>query len=180
MAARGRRAKRPKGEKPSRCCPAVRVNDWWRRVAGTFYCARRETKYQGPHVASKERGRRTETGARGVQSSSMQQIMCGVRAGPQAGDGQDTSRWAGLGGAKGGSRRHTRQLTAWITHRGRRYMQIPARPGHKGTKGPLPGPTACPPACPPACTAPRVRTGASTPPSPGRSGRRKWVPTRLG
>lgn len=53
--------------------------------------------------------------------------------------GQDASRWAGLGGAKGGSRRHTRQLTAWITHRGRRYMQIPAGPGRDETKGPCSG-----------------------------------------
>lgn len=33
---RGRRARRSKGEKPSRGCPAMRVNDWWRRVAGSF------------------------------------------------------------------------------------------------------------------------------------------------
>lgn len=119
----------------------MRVNDWWRRVRGTLYGGR--TKYQGPHVRLQGTGSEDgETGTRGVQSSSMQADYVGVRRGPQAGDGaarlgrQQAGRiWVVQRGA---SRRHTRQLTAWVTHRGRRYMQIPARPGHSGTKGPLP------------------------------------------
>lgn len=55
-------------------------------------------KYQGPHVASRGRGRKTETGARGDAIIIDAAVYVGVRGGPQAG----RTGWAGLGGAKGG------------------------------------------------------------------------------
>lgn len=125
--------------------PAVRVNDWWRSVAGSFYG--REPEYQGPHVASRERGRRTETGARGDAIIIDAAVYVGVRGDPQAVGGQDAAGGQDWVVRRGGSRRHTRPTDSLDTHRGRRYMQIPVRPGPKQTKGPLP---ACPPACPPA------------------------------
>lgn len=120
--------------------PAVRVNDWWRRVAGSF-CGR-EPEYQGPHVAARERGRKTETGARGdaIIIDAAAYCWCTRRSAGCRRTGR--CRWAGLGGAKGGGGwaadvTHA-QLTAWIPTGGRRYMQILVGPGPKQTKGPLP------------------------------------------
>lgn len=116
---------------------------------------------------SRERGQTGsedgETATRRVQSSSMQQIVlvCDEVGRLETGqDALDASGWAGLGGAKGGSRRHTQQLTAWSTHRGRRYIQIPAQSGTQRDKGALCATRACTHVH--TITAPRVRTGGNS------------------
>lgn len=119
-------------------------------------------KYQGPHVASRGRGRKTETGARGDAIIIDAAVYVGVRGGPQAG----RSRWAGLGGAKGGRPTSHTPTDSLETSRGRRYKRILAPPGHKQTKGP------CRPAWP--ATSPRIRTGAVS--RAWKVGRCKWVP----
>lgn len=68
----------------------------------------RKTKYQGPRVASRERGRKTETGGLGkMQSSSMHRIMLLYEEVRRLGDGQD---------AAGGQDWVVRRGAADVTH----------------------------------------------------------------
>lgn len=94
-------------------------------------------------MASKERGRKTETGTRGDAIIIDAAVYVGVRGGPQAWTRAGRSRWAGLGGAKGGKPTSHTPTDSLDTHRGRRYLQILARPGPKQTKGPPAGLPAC-------------------------------------
>lgn len=150
--------------------PAVRVNDWWRRVAGSFYG--REPEYQGPRVAARERGRKTEMSARGDAIIIDAAAYCWCTRRPAGCRRAGRCRWAGLGGAKGGWAADVThaQLTAWIPTGRRRYMQILVSPGPKQTKGP--------PACPTARPLALLRgsgQGRCSGPLEDR-GTRKWVP----